>query len=150
MEFDYALLADHAEVINGKLYLMGGGWDVRHAPQAPARAQFAVALGIRVAWEETNLPIALRLALEDDDGAELLRVDGQMQVGRPPQLPPGSSQLSATVVVMQVELPRFGGYRVRATATGPGGSVIDKALPFRMVQAGPLAGAGGPQPPGPG
>lgn len=42
MEFDYALLADHAEVINGKLYLMGGGWDVRQAPQAPARAQFAV------------------------------------------------------------------------------------------------------------
>jgi len=58
MEFDYALLADHAEVINGKLYLMGGGWDVRHAPQAPARAQFAVALGASSAYFRSIHPLA--------------------------------------------------------------------------------------------
>ena len=28
-EVDFLVLADHAEVVGGKLYMMGGGWDIR-------------------------------------------------------------------------------------------------------------------------
>ncbi len=144
MQFDYALLADHAEVLNGKLYLMGGGWDLRQAAQAPARAAFAVALGVRVDWEETNVPIGLRLALEDDDGAVLLRLEGNIQVGRPPQLPAGSSQLVQSVVGLQAELPGFGGYRVILEARHPSGAEATRVLPFRLVSSPPGAAAGQP------
>ena len=37
MEIDYALLAEHAEVTGGKLYLMGGGWDTMNVPEVPRR-----------------------------------------------------------------------------------------------------------------
>lgn len=144
MQIDFALLADHAEVIAGKLYLMGGGWDLRHAPRAPARAQFAVALGVRVGWEETNLPIALRLALEDDDGGVVLSLDGQLQVGRPPHVPAGTSQLAQAVVAIEAELPAYGGYRVVVSARLPSGAEDTRALPFRLV----ASGAGGFSPAG--
>lgn len=134
MDIDYALLADHAEVLGGKLYLMGGGWDTTHAPEAPASARLVVAIGVRIEWDETNQPIALALALQDDDGQELVRAEGQVQVGRPPALPPGASQLSQTVVVIQAQLPAFGGYRVRLTARTPAGEERSRTLPFRLVQ----------------
>lgn len=138
MDIDYALLADYAEVVNGKLYLVGGGWDQRAAPEAPAQARFAVALGVRFAWEETNIPVELSVALEDDDGAGLLRVDGRLQVGRPPHLPAGASQLVQAALLLQADLPRFGGYRVVVTARRPDGPECVRTLPFRLVQAGPL------------
>jgi hypothetical protein len=139
MDIDFALLADHAEVINGKLYLMGGGWDLRHAPEVPAKAQFVVALGIRVEWEETNVPIELRLVLEDDDGAALLTIDGRMQVGRPPHIPAGSTQLAQSMVLVQADLSHFGGYRVVVRAKGPDGEELVKTLPFGLVRHGPGA-----------
>lgn len=142
MEIEYALLADHAEVINGKLYLMGGGWDLRQAPAAPARAQFAVAIGVRVAWDETNVPIALQLRLEDDDGAAVFQLDGQLQVGRPPHVPAGSSQLIQAAVALNAELPAFGGYRAAIRAAMAGGREDARALPFRLVPAPPGAAPG--------
>ena len=36
-EIDYLLVADRAEVVSGKLYLMGGSWDRITPPQFPHR-----------------------------------------------------------------------------------------------------------------
>ncbi len=135
MDIEYALLADYAEVVNGKLYLVGGGWDLRTAGEAPANARFAVALGVRIAWEETNIPVELTVALEDDDGAGLLRADGRLQVGRPPHLPAGASQLSQAALILGADLPRFGGYRVVVAARLPNGPERVRTLPFRLVPA---------------
>ncbi len=52
VELDYALIADHAEITGGKLYLMGGGWDTFASQRFPAAVRFAVATGVRIAWEE--------------------------------------------------------------------------------------------------
>ncbi|MEJ5220475.1 MAG: hypothetical protein WHT63_00530 [Tepidiforma sp.] len=144
MQIEYALLADHAEVLNGKLYLMGGGWDVRQAPAAPARAQFAVAIGVRVEWDETNVPIALQLRLEDDDGAAVFQLAGQLNVGRPPHVPAGSSQLIQAAVALNAELPAYGGYRAAVRASMPGGREDARALPFRLVPAPPGAAPAAP------
>jgi hypothetical protein len=29
------IIADYADIVNGKLYLMGGGWDTFYAKEAP-------------------------------------------------------------------------------------------------------------------
>lgn len=134
MEIDYALLAEHAEVTGGKLYLMGGGWDTMNVPEVPATVRLTVALGVRVEWEETNLPISVVVVVQDEGEADLVRLDGQMQVGRPPQLPPGSTQLSQMTATLQVPLPRFGAYRVSVIAGGEG-AARRRILPFRLVQA---------------
>ncbi len=134
MEIDYTILAEHAEVTGNKLYLMGGGWDTMNAAEAPITIRLMLAAGVRIEWDETNAPIPLVVRIEDEDGKELFRIDGQMNVGRPPHLLAGSSQLSQMVFNFNVPMPKFGGYRVTVVA-GSGEAQVRKALPFRLAQA---------------
>ena len=140
MEIDYAILADHADVVGNKLYLMGGGWDWTAAPEAPAPVRIAIACGVRIGWEETNVPIPVLITIEDDDAQETMRFVAEVNVGRPPNLPAGTAQLSQMAVNIQVSMPRFGGYRVVITA-GPGEAAVRKMLPFRLVRRAPAGGA---------
>jgi hypothetical protein len=133
MQIEYALIADHAEIVSGKLYLMGGGWDVFYAAELPAQARIALALGVRVGWEETNKTIPMRAFLEDDDGKEFVRIEGSLNVGRPAHLPPGSRQLAQMAANLPVALPDYGGYRVRIIV-GDAANEEELALPFRVVR----------------
>lgn len=132
MDIDYALLADHAEVVSGKLYLMGGGWDTRYVKETPAQARIAVAVGVRIGWEETNRATPVRIEVEDDDGQSLARVEANINVGRPPNLAPGSTQLTQLAVALPVTLGSHGGYRVVIRA-GEGPGAIERSLPFRAL-----------------
>lgn len=136
MDIDFALIGDYADIVNGKLYLMGGGWDTFHAQQEPAQVRLSLAVGVRFGWEETNQAVPVRITIEDDDGKELLRADGAVNVGRPPTLPPGSTQLAQMAANLALAVPRFGGYRIRISA-GPVERPVERLLPFRVVQTRP-------------
>ena len=41
MDIDYAIIADYAEVVGSKLYLMGGGWDTSTMPEVPFQLRLA-------------------------------------------------------------------------------------------------------------
>lgn len=92
------LLADYAEAVNGKLYVMGAGRTV----VGPAPSTFAIAVLIEIPWDETNRRHVLRLELVDSDGQPVMiptatgqcrvEIDGGFEVGRPPGLRPGTSQ----------------------------------------------------------
>ena len=87
------LLADWAEALNGKLYVMGGGWSITGPDPRPS----ALALKFEVPWDETNRQHKLRIALIDDDGQPVIpegadkpvEILGGFEVGRPTGLPPG-------------------------------------------------------------
>ena len=51
---EWLILADEAEVVNGKLYMMGGGWDRLTAQSLPWGQHMAIAVAIRVPWMDTN------------------------------------------------------------------------------------------------
>lgn len=136
MEIDYLLLAEHAEVTGAKLYLMGGGWDTMNVPDVPANIRIMVAAGVRVDWDETNLPVPLVLRIDDDDAQEVFRINGQMNVGRPPQLLAGTSQLSQMTFAVQTQLKRAGGYRI-TLAAGTGEAEVRRSIPFRLAKAAP-------------
>ena len=55
------LLCDYAEAINGKLYIMGGGWTIC----APGPRNMAVAIRVLVPWSDTNKQHNLALMLQD-------------------------------------------------------------------------------------
>lgn len=82
------LLADHAQVAGGKLYINGGGWSVVDAPTPPIH----IALLLLVPWDRAGVPLQLRLTLIDEDGAVVrqgpgdaeVRIEGQIAVERPP------------------------------------------------------------------
>lgn len=129
MDIDYALIADYADLAAGKLYLMGGGWDTITVADVPATMRIAVAIGVRFGWEETNRPTAVTITIEDDDGAALVTMQGQVNVGRPAGLPPGSTQLAQMAANAALTIAKPGGFRVRIQA-GEGGP--ERALPFRV------------------
>ncbi len=64
------LLADSAQVADGKLYILGGGWSVTGPDPTPS----AVAIKVGVDWHEFNATHHWELFLEDADG-QLVQID---------------------------------------------------------------------------
>jgi hypothetical protein len=100
---DFLIAADYAEVINNKVYLMGGGWD-QFAPQRyPAPMKIGIAVGIRVPYLESNVRHHLVLRLRTGDGLELFKLEADLETGRPPGSR-GASMLVPLAVNSQVQL----------------------------------------------
>jgi hypothetical protein len=89
------LLADSAQVAEGKLYILGGGWSLTGPDPAPS----AVALKLEVGWNELGTEHHWELYLEDadgqpvsidtPDGPQVLEIRGDFTVGVPEGLPEG-------------------------------------------------------------
>jgi hypothetical protein len=92
------LLADFAQVSDGKLTVVGGGWSMT----GPEPVPFGIAILIRVPWDQANRLHTLRLELLDADGHPILMEtddgeapviffdDLEFEVGRPAGLKPGT------------------------------------------------------------
>ena len=52
------LLADSAQAVGGKLYILGGGFDRINMPTIPFSHRFDLAMLIEVPWIATNSPSA--------------------------------------------------------------------------------------------
>ena len=89
------MLCDAAESIGGKLYILGGGWSQILRPGVPTNMSLAVKLG--VPWHAANRRIELRAELLSEDGEPVevegnrIFAEGEMEVGRPPGLRPGTT-----------------------------------------------------------
>ena len=101
---DFLLTADFAEVVQGKVYVMGAGWDKFAPPAYPAVMRIGLAAGIRVPYLESNVPHHLSLALRSGDGADLFKIEGDLETGRPPGSR-GESVLVPLAVNAQVDVP---------------------------------------------
>ncbi len=121
-DIEYLALANHAEAINGLLYLQGAGLVDVHQPVdpqgQPGVMHVGIAVSILVGWNEANQGFPLTISLMHEDGSVLFNVDGQVEAGRPPGLPPGSDLRSALAVSAEVQFGRPGGYELRATLAG--------------------------------
>lgn len=87
------LLADAAQEVNGKLYVLGGGWSVT-GPDVPP---MSLAIKLDVPWSAANESHRFEIVLIDEDGRPVsanggsgVRVDGTFEVGRPAGTPAGS------------------------------------------------------------
>lgn len=120
MQIDYLILADWAEVINGKIYVQGGGWTTITARESlPVSRTIAIAVSPRVEWHETNTPHDLVIRILREEGqAELARIDARFEVGRSAGLPQGSSQPHPMAVNLPLTFERAGEYEVRASIDG--------------------------------
>src|SRR5262245_49386968 len=89
------ILCDSAQVADGKLNILGGGWSIC----GPDPVQMALAVKIDVPWDQANQPHRIALWLQDADGQPVtlpgpeedqqLRIEGQFETGRPAGLPEG-------------------------------------------------------------
>jgi hypothetical protein len=130
---DFLLVANHVEVINGLLYVSGGGWTEHRrplTPQGPALSHLGIGVGVLVPWTATNQPHTLQIVIEDEDATPLLSIDGQINVGRPPTLPAGSEQSVLLGFPLNILFPHAGTYRAIAGVDEGG---VSKHWTFRVV-----------------
>lgn len=90
------MLADFAQVADGKLNVLGGGWTFT----GPQPSPFAIAGIVEVPWQLTNQSHKIRFELIDLDGQAVnvetpegeqpLYTEVGFEVGRPPGLPTGA------------------------------------------------------------
>jgi hypothetical protein len=138
MEVTTLLLADAAQVVGAKLYILGGGWRVTGPGFGPA----ALVAVFEVPWDRSNEQIGFEIALRDADGEPVrlsdieVKIAGQMEVGRPIGHPKGSG-LPAQLALNVPALPLVPGrdYEWRLTVDG---EERDWRLPFRVSETPPL------------
>lgn len=91
------LLADFAQVYEGKLTVVGGGWGTVGVPQ---QGPTAIGMVLAIPWDQTNTPLNLLLKLTNADGHPVtapgpagqtpVEVQLTAEVGRPPGMTAGS------------------------------------------------------------
>ncbi len=119
-EIELLTIANHAEAINGLLYLMGAGW-TDHWRQLPPEGSrippthFGIGMAIIVPWDETNRRHHVVVRIENSDGRELIKVESDVEMGRPPGSQAGQDFRSVLAINANVEFPAAGTYRVVAT-----------------------------------
>ncbi len=119
LSIEVLLLANYVEAINGLLYISGGAWTEHYRVIQPGGgvplSNLAVALSVLIPWNETNQPHHLKIRIENEDATQaVVEVQGQLNVGRPPNLPQGAVQHAVLAIPMTVNFPSGGGYRVVA------------------------------------
>ncbi|MEI6727006.1 MAG: hypothetical protein WCN81_12385 [Actinomycetes bacterium] len=121
VSLDYLLVADGAQVVGGKLYLLGGGWDRVVVPQLPGRpaTPFSVAVGINVPWSLTNRKMTFSVDVLDADGGHIdTLAAGGFEVGRPTGLRAGASQRFQLAGPAAPVFPTAGRYVVQCAVDG--------------------------------
>ena len=135
------LLADAAQAVEGKLYVLGAGWSVT----GPQPAPMAIALKLDVPWDQANSRHRWRLELVDADGEPVTLNEGgpifieqEFEVGRPPGVKPGTA-LDYVVAMNITPLPLEPGRQYAWTLTIDGDGRDDWRLPFSTRPAAPAA-----------
>jgi hypothetical protein len=139
------MLADAADHVQGKLYILGGGWSLT----GPEPAPWALAIKIEVPWNEANRQHEVILRLVDADDRPVLvegqplEIRGQIEVGRPPGLPAGTP-LDAMMALNMPPLPLQPGTRFVWRLSINGQSQEDWHVGFMTRPAAPRGATMGP------
>lgn len=154
MEID-ALLCDHAEVADGKLFINGGAINLLYVPpQPPYVISLFVAVIVHVPYTETNQGHVVTVRLLDADGDEVapwvppgagpvgpVQASTSFTVGRPANLQPGESQTMPLAFGLQgLPLANLGSYSFVIEIDG----TVEKHLSARLVVDSRGAGTPGP------
>ena len=119
MDAEWLILSDAAQVNGGKLYLLGGGWDVLTVSSAfPVTRRIGIAVSFIVPWNETNEKHDFEVLMLTEDGEEVARINGQIEQGRPSGIPSGSSQRAQIAADLGLQFKKPGVYSIVANVDG--------------------------------
>lgn len=111
---EFAMVADAVQAVGGKLYVLGGGWDMLWVGSFPARhPSMGLGLRIRVPWSHID-EFTLSVDLVDEDGKSLFggkRFAQKIKVKRRLGRPAGSDTgVTRAFTFNNLLFPRPGGY----------------------------------------
>jgi hypothetical protein len=134
-EVEYLILADHVEALNGKLYMMGGGWDTIFVANMQTPAPLSIACGALIPYTETDEDHQLTLSILTADGepvAPPLAVG--FRTGRAPTLERGAPTHVPFAIKAAFVFPSPGSYTVVAAVNGR--TETQRRLPFYVREQG--------------
>jgi len=138
-EVEFLIVADRVEAVNGKLYMMGGGWDNISIIDLKSPPAISVAIGILIPWGQTNMDHRLNIWLEHEDGTKLSpQINAMVNSGRPPHAVPGQKFRSMIAINGGWLFPTSGTYRVMAQlGDSPAKSYAFHVRSAQLVPPGP-------------
>ncbi len=111
--FEFLILADRAEVVNGKLYMMGGCWQQTWSVGFPVAYPLGLAIGMTMIPARGKSDYRLELRLDGPQGADIQpRALTFSRISTPEDLPEVPAALGVSVVAI---LPSAGMYTLTAT-----------------------------------
>ena len=143
MRIDGLFLADFAQESNGKLNMIGAGWNNIFSPNDPPIKHRHMALAglIEVGWNEANEQIPIEIDLVNADEVSVLGtpIQGSVVAGRPAGAAPGEPLVLPIVVDFEdLEFPQFGTYCFKVSLNG---SPV-KRVKFHVMKIGAPPGSG--------
>ena len=119
MQIHALLLADSAQAVDGKLYVLGGAWNMLRFPDFPASIMVGIAVAIDVDWNETNRRHHLDIHFEDADGNEMdPHIGADFEAGRPPGAIAGADLRIVLAVNGPLNVPGPGQFAAVASVGG--------------------------------
>jgi hypothetical protein len=138
-------LADSAEALNGKLYLMGGGWDNINVMDLSRSVPLAIACGVTVPWTSTDDDHRLTLRITSEDGTDVIpTLQANFKTGRPPSMRRGYPAHVPFAIKAEILFPAAATYILTAAVDDQADST--RRLPFhvqQIAQPGPIVSAAG-------
>lgn len=133
MEVDFAFLAEAAEAVNGKFFVIGGGFDTIWTKQVPVSYP-KMSFVLRVIFDaaEVGRNHKLEIKIMDEDGGKFATIGGDIGTGnKSPNLPKGWKQGFLTVLnFVGLQFLKFGDYTFHIVVNN---STL-KSVPFRVAQ----------------
>ena len=79
------MVCDGAHAVEGKLYILGGGWDRLILSNFGQEQVINLVLKLLIPWMDTNQRLPFKLDIVDENGIPALPepIGGQLEVGRP-------------------------------------------------------------------
>ena len=136
MDVEWLILADAAQVVGNKLFLMGGGWGRIVLNNLPSQHALSIALAIKVPWNETNEKHAFEIEFVSEDGETIQKLGGTFEAGRPPGIPAGQEQRIQTAVNAIMNFAKPGTIAVVARIDGE----ERRRVAFNVVSGTPVPG----------
>jgi hypothetical protein len=131
-EIEFVILAERVEILNGKLYMMGGGYDrlvLERPPPQTMSVTFAV--GLLMPWEASGREHHLQFAVLDEAGNTVAASDRLiLNINRPAGLGEGDSQrVMLAPLGGPVTFPSYGRFFLRVVLDG----AVQKTVMFSVV-----------------
>jgi len=118
MKQEFLMLADGAEAVNGKIYILGGGVERHLTKGFPAGLRADIAVGVLVDWSETNQRQALLVRVVDEDGKPVATIEAEFVAGRPPGAKQGQDLRTLMAIKGPIPIPHAGGYKIQLELNG--------------------------------
>ena len=135
MQVEWLILADAAQIVGGKLYVLGGGWDTLNVVGLfPQNRHVGIAASFRVPWNETNQRHNVSIEIMTEDAEPLTNFDAQLEVGRPAGIQIGTDQRAQLAAEFGLQFKKPGNFAIVTKIEGEEGARTS----FRVTGGQPL------------